>query len=241
MSVHYNARYNSVSEIRGPSGWYIINTDAGPCHTYVNQEYDGGGWCLVLANRTNTAGMSNLNYVDATTKCNFRTGGTANASNTVVEAGSKLSGLSNYNIWVAPVFWPLLAGRVTSGQITIVQFISSTVGAALNGTHIKRYRWRSTGFSSRWAFQGVAAISDETGTGVPGFYGYHAVNGFSLTTYDVDQDVNGGNCGTYYNNNPFWYGSCWDGNYFGGGGYADAAHWAGAGSDYSNYGAVYIK
>jgi hypothetical protein len=35
MSVNYGARYNSVAEITGPSGWYIINTAAGPCHTYA--------------------------------------------------------------------------------------------------------------------------------------------------------------------------------------------------------------
>jgi hypothetical protein len=65
---------------------------------------------------------------------------------------------------------------------------------------------------------GVTAISDETGTGSPGFYSYHAANGFSLTTYDNDQDVYGANCSNLYNNNPFWYGACWSGNYFAGGG-----------------------
>ena len=230
--------------VKGPSGWYMIQTPYGPCHTYVNQDYDGGGWCLVLANRINTAGMNNLTYVDATTKCNFRTGGTANGSNTTVEAGSKLAALSNYNVWIAPCFWPALGYRADSSNITVVQFVSSTIGTGLNNTatHTKRYRWRFSNFNTRWAFQGVAAVSDETSTGAPGFYSYHAVNGYSLTTYDVDQDVNGGNCATYYNNNPFWYGSCWSGNWFGGGGgYADAPFWDSSGGDYHNYGAVYIK
>lgn len=243
MAVNFNGVYSNVSEIDGPSGWYWINTEAGPCHTYVNQEYDGGGWCLVLANRSYTAGMSNLNYVDATTKCNFRTGGTNNVSNTVVPAGSKLGALSNYNVFIAPVFWPLLAGRVTTGKVTVVQFVSGTNGTALSetGSHNKRYRWRFDSFNSRWGMSGVTAISDETGTGSPGFYSYHAANGFSLTTYDLDQDPNGGNCATYYNNNPWWYGSCWSGNYFAGGGYADRPYWDGSGGDNYQYGAVYIK
>lgn len=243
MGIHYNGRYNSVSEVRGPSGWYTINTTAGPCQTYIDQSYDGGGWCLVLANRGSTAGMNNLTYVDATTKCNFRTGGTNNGSNTTVPEGSKLATLADYNVFIAPVFWPLLAGRATSGKVTVVQFVSGTNGTALNatGSHNKRYRWRFDSFNSRWGFTGVVAVSDETSTGAPGFYSYHAGNGYSLTTYDVDQDVNGGNCSTYYNNNPWWYGSCWDGNYFAGGGYSDQANWAGAGSQLYQYGAVYIK
>jgi len=243
MSVHYNARYNSVSEIKGPSGWYIINTAAGPCQTYVDQTYDGGGWCLVLANRAFTAGMNNLTYVDATTKSNFRTGGTNNGTNTVVPEGSKLSSLADYNVFIAPLFWPMLAGRASSGKVTVVQYVSGTNGTALNatGSHNKRYRWRFDSFNSRWGFVGATAISDETGTGSPGFYRYHAAESYSLTTYDVDQDAYGGNCSTLYNNNPWWYGACWDGNYFAGGGYQDQANWTGAGSDLYQYGAVYIK
>jgi hypothetical protein len=89
--------------------------------------------------------------------------------------------------------------------------------------------------------QGASSLSNEVGGVTPGWYGYHIANGFSLTTYDLDQDTNGGNCATYYNNNPFWYGSCWDGNFFAGGGYNDKPNWNGAGTNEHNYGAVYIK
>ena len=60
----------------------------------------------------------------------------------------------------------------------------------------------------------VFGIDDETGTGAPGFFSYHA-NSYSLTTYDRDQDGHSGNCSTSYGNQPWWYGSCWDGSYFG--------------------------
>jgi hypothetical protein len=233
LAVYYNGVYNNVSEIVGPSGWYIINTSAGPCHTYVNQDYDGGGWCLVIANRWGTGGMQNLTYVDATTSCNFRTGGVA------IPAGSKLGSLADYNVWIAPVFWSLLSGRVTTGKVTVVQFVAGTNGTQLNGTHTKRYRWRFDGFSSRWGMIGATAISDETGTGSPGFYNYHAANGYNLTTYDVDQDAYGGsNCSSFYGNNPWWYGGCWSGNYFG---YDNGPYWDSSGGDTHQYGAVYIK
>ena len=93
-----------------------------------------------------------------------------------------------------------------------------------------------------YGFVGATGVSDETSTGAPGFLNAHAAAGNSLTTYDNDQDTYGINCSSYYNNNPWWYNSCWSGNYFaGGGGYQDAPYWDGSGSDYHNYGAVYIK
>jgi hypothetical protein len=242
MAVSYGGNYNSVSEITGPSGWYTINSAAGSCQTYVDQSYDGGGWALVLADRAFTAGMNNLTYVDATTKCNFRTGGTNNGSNTVVPERSKLSGLADYNVFVAPLFWPMLAGRASSGKVTVVQYVSGTNGSALSatGSHNKRYRWRFDSFNSRLGFVGATGISDETGTGAPGLYSYHSNGSYSLSTYDVDQDAHGGNCSTFYNNYPFWYGGCWNGNYFAEGGYADGPYWSGSGSGFQ-YGAVYIK
>lgn len=241
MAVFYNPRYNSISDIKGPSGWYWINTSMGPVHTYVNQTYDGGGWVLVLANRQGTGGMKNLTYNDAVSKCVIRSG-TSDATNTTVAPGAKLSSLANYNVWIGPAYWSLLAGRATASKVTVVQFVSNTNGTALNGTHLKRYRWRFDSFNSTYAMTGATAVSDETATGAPDMYAYHAANSFSLSAFDRDQDTSGSNCSTNYNNNPWWYGSCWSGNYFAGGaGYQDGPYWTGSGSDYYQYGAVYIK
>jgi hypothetical protein len=244
MAVYYGGRYTSVSEIRGPSGFYNLYLDGENVPVYVDQTYDGGGWVLVMANRINTAGMNNLTYYDAVNSCNYRTGGTSNATNTVVDPLSKLSGLANYNAWIGLRYWKKLSGRVTAGRITPVQFVSTTAGTALSntGAHTKRYRWSSAGFNSTYGFTSPIGISQEAGSGAPGFYASHVAPGNSLTTYDRDQDTLGGNCSTFYNNNPWWYGACWSGNYFGGGsGYADAAFWDSSTTDFHNYGAVYIK
>lgn len=238
MAVFYGGRYQNVADIRGPSGFYNVILDGENVPVYINQEYSGGGWVLVLANRINTGGMNNLTYFDAVNSCNYRSGGS------VINPYSKLSGLSNYNVWIGLKFWSRLAGRVTASNITVVQLVSTTSGVELNNTaaHTKRYRWRFTNFNGTYGMTGAAAVSDETGTGAPGFYSAHAAAGASLTTFDKDQDTNGGNCSSYYNNNPWWYTSCWSGNYFGGGGgYQDASYWNSSGSDYHNYGAVYIK
>jgi hypothetical protein len=244
MAVFYGGRYRSVADIQGPSGFYNIVLDGVNVPVYVDQTYSGGGWVMVLANRINTGGMNNLTYDNAVNSCNYRTGGTTNGTNTVVSATSKLSGLANYNAWIGTRFWSRLTGRVTANKVTVVQFVSATVGTTLSntGAHTKRYRWQFDNFSSTFAFNGLSAVSDETSTGAPGFYSYHAAGGYSLTTYDVDRDVAGGNCATSYNNNPFWYGACWSGNYFAGGAsHQDAPYWDSSGSDFHNYGAVYIK
>jgi hypothetical protein len=233
--------YSSAFDITGPSGFYAINTPVGPVVSYVDQDYDGGGWVQVLSNTAYTGGMNNLNYFDAVNTCNYRNPGTNNGTNTP-RGPRGLTGVSGYNSWIGLKYWQYLAGRVTSGKVMVVQFVStSPVALGSTGSQTKRYRWRFDNFNSTYGFVGATGISDETGTGAPGFLNYHAANGFGLTTYDNDQDPNGGNCSTYYNNNPFWYGSCWSGNYFAGGGYQDAPYWDSSGPDYHNYGAVYIK
>ena len=160
MGVTYNTGpYTSISQIKGPSGWYWINTSMGPVHTYINQEYDGGGWALVMANCGGTGGMNNLTYDNAVNNCNFR------SSNTSVTMGSKLGSLANYNVWIGTKFWKELAGRKTANKVTVVQFVAGTNGTALNGSHTKRYRWQFDGFNSTYGMTGVSAVSDETGTG----------------------------------------------------------------------------
>jgi hypothetical protein len=240
MSTHYGGRiYRNVAEITGPSGFYNVKTSLGTVVVYVNQSYDGGGWVLVLANRSGTGGMNNLSYYNAVNKSTYRT------SSTVTSAPRGI-GLADFNCWVGTKYWQELAGRVTSGKITVVQYVVGTNGVGLHESHTKRYRWNfnfsnqtdSYGTSS-YTMTNVTGVSDETSTGSPGFFNYHAANGYPLTTSDNYGHWNG--CATYYNNNPWWYGGCWSGNYFAGGGYADAPYWDSSGGDYHQYGAVYIK
>ena len=244
MAVHYGSRvdYRDISKIKSGSGWYGVAFGGEVIPLYINQDYDGGGWILVLANRINTGGMNNLYFNDALNTANYRTGGSANGANTVCYPKAVIgSSLSNYNVFIGLKFWRLLSGRVTSNKMTIVQFVSPTSGMSLSGTHTKRYRWQADFFGPTFNFTSASGVSDETGTGAPGFYSYHAANSFSFSTYDQDRDAHGGNCSSYYNNNPWWYGGCWSGNYFAGNGYADGPYWDSSGSDYHNYGAVYIK
>jgi len=246
MAQIYGPKYTSISQIKGPSGWYNITTSVGDAQIYVNQDYDGGGWILALANNGGTGGMNNLTYDYAVNRCNYRYSGTDTPSIPI----NNLSSLSGLNAWLGVKYWTALTGRVYSNYITVVQFVASSNGVALSstGSHTKRYRWRFnfsnttyTPGSETYNMSNVTAISDETGTGSPGFYSYHAVNGFPLTTYDNYNLPPSYGCATWYNNNPWWYGYCWSGNYFAGGGYADYPYWDSSGGDYHQYGAVYIK
>lgn len=225
-----------------PTGLYTMRIpELGnqPLRLWVDNEYDGGGWIMVMANRGYTGGMTRLTYSDAINKVNYRTGGSNNSSNTTTWL-QRGYGLNDFNAWVGLKYWKYLAGRKTSGKITVVQFVS-TSPRELNetGNHTKRAEWTFTSFNeSTWAMNSKAYVTTHVGD-TPGFYSYHA--GRALTTYDSDNDSNGGNCATYYNNNPWFYGSCWSGNYFAGGGYADRPYWNSSGADNHAYGAVYIK
>jgi len=231
MSTHYGGKvYRNVAEITGPSGFYNVKTSLGTVVVYVNQTYDGGGWVLVIANRSGTGGMGDLNYYDAINRANYRVSDTPRPPRGI--------GLPDFNCWVGVRYWQELAGRATAGKVTVVQYVSGTNGVELQEGHTKRYRWRFNNFTTTYAFSGIEALSDETGTGTPGLYSYHAANGFSLTTFDNDQDVAGGNCSQSYGNQPWWYGACWDGSYFG---YDNLPYWAGSSGDNHQYGAIYIK
>ncbi len=77
----------------------------------------------------------------------------------------------------------------------------------------------------------------------------HAVGGFSFSAYDRDQDTRAtGNCAISFGGDaPYWYFNCWNGSPWGGTGgaccssYANAFFWIGAASNYSSYGAVYVR
>lgn len=232
MAMHFGGRYTSVSQITGPSGYYNIKVGNDNVVVYVDQDYDGGGWVCVIANRASSVGMRNLTYYDAINTCNYRTSSNTN------EPLYNLSGLTNYNVWIGTKYWEALGKRNNSSYVTVAQFVSPTNGTPLSGSHTKRYRWKFDNFTPTFAFSGAAALSDETSTGSPGLYNNHAVGGYNLTTYDNDQDTYGPNCSTLYGNNPWWYEACWSGNYFG---FDNGPYWTGSGPDNHQYGAIYIK
>lgn len=253
MSNHYGRYYTNISQLpaSAPTGWYTFynKTHRQYVPVYVDQDYDGGGWVCVIANRRYTAGMHNLTYDNAINTPNYRTEPSSDdATNTAVAAPDTYNkDLTDYNILIGLKFWDMFGGRHASGKISIAQYAASTNGIQLNdtGNHSERSRWYFTNFDSGtyWRSSGTGFTSNEVGSTSPGMYSYHFANRYSMTTYDADHDAHGAaNCATYYNNNPFWYGACWSGNQFAGGGHVDGPYWTSSdGGNSRQYGAVYIK
>jgi hypothetical protein len=212
------------------NGWYWLNPGGlGARLFYCDMNYDGGGWVMVAANRINTNGMNNLTYSNAM-------GPYVN-----VRGGKPGDLLSSFNMWVGMAYWKYLGGFKTANKITICQ-MTATTAQHPSGTNSNRAQMNCDYVRYDGAFIGGGGYSSEVnGSGnTSGFYQSH-FGGNPLTTYDYDQDSYGANCSQLYNNNPYWYGACWSGNWFAGNGYADAYYWYGSGSDYYNYGASYVK
>lgn len=201
------------------NGMYWINPGGlGAQQFYCDFTYDNQRvWVLVLANRAGTSSMNNLTYTNATS-ATINTVGTYNSSLV-------------FNLWVGLDYWKHLGN-------TICQIVAGSP-MNLTSTPSKRARWKFNGFTSTYAFIHPRDMTVDIGD-TPGWYSYHALNGYTLSTYD---NANGNTCGcsAQYNNNPWWYGCCWDGNYFAGGGYQNAPYWSGSGADYFNYGAAYLS
>ena len=213
------------------TGYYWLSVGGTTSQYWIDMDYDGGGWVLVINNNINTNGMTNLTYANATSY----------NVNTRNNFGSDYTP-ANFNCFVGLPAWKAIADA-TAGSNTVVMFVATayrTLGNIAN--HTKRARFTWTGWSATYAWQGAASYTNEVGSTTAGLWSYHITNGYNLTTYDQDQDSYGSNCSTLYNNNPWWYGACWDGNFLAGGaGYQDAPYWSGSGGDYHNYGAIYVR
>ena len=216
-----------------PTGFYWILVDNIPYLFWVDMVYEGGGWILVLNNRINTSGMNSLNYSSATQRVvNYRGS----------YATFPTSRPDSFNLFVGLDAWIKLANANFSSTNRVCEIVAGSyqpLGAV--HAHTKRASWNWTGWSGTYAWQGLSGAKIELGGSLPGLYTYHAANGFSLSTFDVDQDANAGNCAAAYSNQPWWYGACWSGSAWGGTGHQDAWYWDSSTTDYHSYGALYVR
>jgi hypothetical protein len=235
MSREYAATSaTQIKQVTGTNvnGWYWLNPGGlGARQFYCDMNYDGGGWVMVAANRRNTQGMNNLNY--------------ANAMGPYVNIRGGVPGdnLAAFNMFVGMAYWRYLGGYKTTNKITLTLLTSNGSAQPPSGTNSNRAQMNCDYIRYDGAFINGSNYSSEVNSSgnTAGFYSSH-FNGQPLTTWDYDQDAYGSNCSQLYNNSPFWYGACWNGNWFGGGGgYADAWHWYSSGGDNYDYGAAYVK
>jgi hypothetical protein len=230
----------STSALAAPSPAYLYSNGIATNGMYwlnpgglgVNQfyidftTYPGIPLTMVLANRRGTGGMSNLTY--------------ANATGAVVNTTGTYDANQNFTLWVGTSYWRYLGNWIFQGCKGRQQAYSAGSQNVTFGNMDVSGKFKYAGWTSTYAYQWGNSWTQIAGSGTSGLYSYHVTNAYSLTTYDNDQDPYPTNCSTMYGNNPWWYGSCWDGNYFAGGGYEDAPYWSGSGAEWYAYGAIYI-
>jgi hypothetical protein len=228
---------NSAVELKtqfpgSTTGWYWLMCNGTPKQFYVDMDFEGGGWILVASKNINvttpgwTYAQSAQGY-DHLGSTGFVIGTTDPKTNTT---------------WVGLNAWNALTTANNAGKNFIYLTASSAI--PLSGTPARRTRWKWTGWSGTFQWTGVNSLVNDVGGVTPDLYAYSIVNNYGFTTYDVKNDVYTSNCASSYNNAPWWYGACWSGNIWGGNGiasYGNAAYWTGSGTDYYNYGAMYIK
>jgi hypothetical protein len=207
------------------NGMYFLNPGGlGVNRFYIDFTYKPGSpMTMVISNRWATGGVGYATYA----RC---TGPWVNPTGTY-------DANLNFNLWVGLDYWRYLGDTILQGVKGPQASYSSGTHNAAPGSMDRLAKWKFAGFTSTYAFKYARDYSNLIGSTTAGLYGYHAVNEYSLTTYDQDQDVYGDNCSTSYGNKPWWYGACWDGNYFG---FDSGPYWSGSSGDHYAYGAIYI-
>lgn len=221
------------------TGWRYFTFGGVTRQYWVDMEYSGGGW-ICVASHVRDSGISDNGNVSNLTFARFATNNEVIARNPgTYGVSSNPSGVGS--LWASLSIWDAIASANNSGRNVAYYTSGSYVNLGSTGSHSRRSRWTWTGWGPTYAWQGASNLSNEVGATTPGFWSYHIVDGYRFET--TDSNISG--CPSNYSNAPFWYGGCWDGNFWGGGenaqGYADAVFWTGSSTDNYNYGAVYIK
>lgn len=217
-------KYSSCKQIldsgaSAGNGLYSIDPDGnGPLASFQTYcDMVNGGWTLVLLNS-----VYSTNPTPTWTQ--------AVNSNTIT--GTQSTNLNgDYDQLVGLGYWNLIG---TGMRVEVGSSASSI-------SHQAYYNYSLN--SSNYYSLSLSSEQISIGGTVPGLRAYHADNGYSFTTHDADHDPYGSNCSNSYGNSPWWYGACWDGNFWGGGtsgGYANRPYWTGSGSDYYDWGAIWV-
>jgi hypothetical protein len=200
-------------------GMYKIYSGGTIIRVWCDMTYDGGGWTLVLLNSS----------YDVPPKPTW-----TEVVNNVNSTGSYGTSLASFDLFLGVKFWNSLGTkmRVEAGdsydQILRRAIYDFNLDASSNYT---------------------LNLSNEVilfGGVQPGIYSYH--NGRPLSTNNADHDASPMNCSQNFNNTAWWYGACWSGSFWGGGGGSlntNNPYWYGAtdiaGDTFFPWGAIWVK
>ncbi len=204
------------------SGIYTIYPP-GPQQTsmevYCDMTSDGGGWTLVLNNGPYQATPPKPTMLELINDVNY--------------TGTFGTDLTQFDLFLGLRYWILLGN-----ELRLIQGASPS-----SSSHKTTYRFSLNTYDNY-----ALNLTDEQilvstgGSPSPGMYTYH--NGRPMTTWDVDNDMNLGNCASYYGNTAWWYGTCWSGSFWGGGdggGYMNSPYWNNSGNEYFSWGSIWVR
>jgi hypothetical protein len=206
-------------------GIYYMNPGGLPtAQFYIDfTTYPGKPLTMVISNRQGSNGFPNLSYNNALN--NVNTVGTYDANR-------------NFNVWVGLSYWRYLGNWVLQGCKGNQQsYVAGTQNVTFGNMDVSG-KFKFAGWASDYSFRWSNTWTQIAGTGTSGLYAYHALNNYPLSTFDYNSG-----CASQYGGNPWWYGSCWSGSYFGGGtagNYVNGPYWESSGSLWYAYGAIYM-
>ncbi|MBN2215532.1 MAG: T9SS type A sorting domain-containing protein [Bacteroidales bacterium] len=217
-----NAAQVSAINPSAGNGIYWLDPDGyggdAPFQAYCDMTTDGGGWTLVLLSNASVSTCPQPYWDQVVNDMNYK--------------GTLSSDITSFDLFLGVKYWNDLG---TQMRLDMGAGPGSLSHRALYDFSLNESNYYALSMSNE-----QITIHTE-GTGSPGMYTYH--NGRPLSTRDADHDAYSSSCSNTFNKAAWWYGSCWSGSFWGGGGATsqDAPYWTASGTEYFDYGSIWLK